>query len=79
MQINIAEAKKRLSELIKEISEDNTGSIVIARYGEPVAVLSAYKKPSPSKRIGVGKGIIDAPNNLDQHNDEIEELFGGTF
>lgn len=79
MQINIAEAKKHFSELIQKIIEDETGSIIIARYGEPVAELRAYQKPASGKRIGVAEGILTAPDDLDKHNAEIEELFGGTF
>ena len=32
-----------------------------------------------TKRIGVAKGKLAAPGNLDQYNGEIAEMFGGAL
>jgi hypothetical protein len=29
------------------------------------------------KRLGVAKGLFDVPDNIDQHNSEVAELFMG--
>ena len=36
-----------------------------------------YNDVPVSKRIGVAKGKLKSPVNLDEHNDEVAALFGG--
>lgn len=48
MQVNIHEAKTRLSQLIKQVNEGQ--EIIIARAGKPVARLVAYT-PKPDHRV----------------------------
>ena len=79
MQVNILEAKTNLSKLVKLIETGKEERIVIARYGKPVAKLVASNEAPVSKRIGVAKGKLKSPENLDQYNDEIAEMFGGTL
>ena len=42
MQVNILEAKTNLSQLVKLIETGQEDSIIIARYGKPVAKLVLY-------------------------------------
>jgi len=79
MQVNILEAKTNLSNLVKLIETGKEERIIIARYGKPVAKLVACNEAPVSKRIGVAKGKLKSPENLDQYNDEIAEMFGGTL
>ena len=79
MQVNILEAKTNLSKLVKLIETGKEELIVIARYGKPAAKLVACNEAPVSKRIGVAKGKLKSPENLDQYNDEIAEMFGGTL
>jgi len=52
MQItNISEAKASLSYLIKKVQETNE-PVIIGKAGEPVAILSAYKKNSSPRQLG---------------------------
>lgn len=54
MQVNIHEAKTRLSQLLKQVNQGQ--EIIIARAGRPVARLVAYT-PKPDYRIpGSAKG-----------------------
>ncbi len=76
MKINILEAKTRLSALIRLIETGKEDTIIISRYGKPVAKMTVYEAPR-SKRIGVAKGKLTSPTDLDKYNNEIEELFGG--
>ncbi|MCI8827694.1 MAG: prevent-host-death protein [Ruminiclostridium sp.] len=78
MQVNILEAKTELSKLIRLIETGKEDQIIIARYGKPVAKMTVYNDTPVSKRIGIAKGKLKSPEDLDQHNDEIVELFGGT-
>lgn len=78
MQVNILEAKTELSKLIRLIETGKEDHIVIARYGKPVVKMTLYSDVPVSKRIGVAKGKLKTPVDLDRDNDEIAQLFGGT-
>lgn len=64
MDINVAEAKNRLSELIRRVREGET--VVITSHGKPVALLNP---PPPERRIvryGAMRGRIHiSPGALD--------------
>ncbi len=79
MQVNILEAKTNLSSLIRSIETGKEDSIIISRYGKPIAKLVLYTEAPTTKRIGIAKGKLKSPENLDEHNEEIEALFGGVL
>ena len=79
MQVNILEAKTNLSNLVRLIETGKEDRIIIARYGKPVVKMVVYNDTPVSKRIGVAKGRLKSPVDLDRHNDEIAELFGGAL
>ena len=79
VQVNILEAKTNLSNLVKLIETGKEDAVVIARYGKPVAKLVTYSDVPVSKRIGVAKGKLKSPEDLDKYNDEIAAMFGGTL
>lgn len=54
MQMNIAEAKAKLSELIAAAEQGR--EVVIARGGHPVVRLIAVGRPTV--RIGIGDGLV---------------------
>lgn len=69
MQMNIAEAKAKLSELIAaaERGED----VVIARGGKPVARLVSARSKGPAFRIGIAEGAVTRiPDFLEPMEDE---------
>lgn len=76
MQVNILEAKTELSKLIKLIETGKEDHIIIARYGKPVVKMTVYNETPVSRRIGIAKGKIQAPEDLDRYNEEIARLFG---
>jgi prevent-host-death family protein len=83
-QINIHEAKTRLSQLIDAVETGVEREITIARNGRPVARLMPLStKPEAvrdvSKRIGVAKGKFIAPETIDRDNALIENLFYGAL
>jgi prevent-host-death family protein len=57
MQVNILEAKNRLSRLIKSVREGE--EVVIANRGEPVARLVPVGARSDASDIGSGRAILD--------------------
>ena len=79
MQVNILEAKTNLSNLVRLIETGKEERIIIARYGKPVVKMVLYHDVPVSKRIGVAKGKLKSPDDLDQYNDEIAGMFGGTL
>ena len=76
MQVNILEAKTNLSNLVRLVETGQEEGIIIARYGKPVVKIVQYNEVSVSKRIGVAKGRLKSPENLDKYNDEIAKMFG---
>ena len=78
MQVNILEAKTNLSSLVKLVEQGKEEDIIIARYGKPVVKMVLYNDAPTSRRIGVAKGKLRSPEDLDKYNDEIAEMFGDT-
>jgi antitoxin (DNA-binding transcriptional repressor) of toxin-antitoxin stability system len=74
VQVNMHEAKTRLSQLV-ELVEDGQ-RVVIARDGTPVADLVRHN-PNPPKRVGgQWAGGVRMSPDFDEPMPEIEELFG---
>ena len=79
MQVNILEAKTKLSSLLRMIETGEEEFIIIARHGKPVAKIEMYNALPVSKRIGIAKGKLKSPDDLDKDNNEIFEMFGGVL
>ena len=77
MQVNILEAKTNLSSLVRMVESGQEDMIVIARYGKPVVKITVFNDAPVSKRIGIAKGRLKTPMDLDLDNEEIEAMFGG--
>lgn len=76
MQVNILETDTDLSELVSLIESGREERIIIARYGKPVAEMRTYRENPVSKRIGIARGKLKSPDDLDEYNAEIAEMFG---
>ena len=75
MQMNIAEAKARLSELVA--AAENGEEVIIARGGQPVARIIPAAGLKPSFRIGLADGTAGkAPDFLEPMPDDELELWG---
>ena len=77
MQINIADAKKDFSKLIRLVENKNEPRISIARNGKRVAYIIPSEEIPVSKRIGVGKGRFKAPDDFDANNEEVYDMLTG--
>jgi prevent-host-death family protein len=71
------EAKSSLSRLVESIEQGKEREIIIARNGRPAAKLVPIDNFPTGKRIGAAKGLFEAPDNIDAHNDEVAQLFMG--
>ena len=74
MLVSIQEAKANLSSLIKKIETGEEETVVIARYGKPIVKMTIYQDIPLSGRIGIAKGKLKTPENLDRDNAEIASL-----
>ena len=76
MQVNIFQAKTELSKLIAALENNEEDEIVIARGGDPVAVLKRFQK-TPNVKLGLFNGKYEVPDDIDECNDEILSLMEG--
>lgn len=74
-QVNIYEAKTRLSQLVAEVSGGE--EIIIARAGKPVARLVPYHAPVPARHPGLWRGRVSMSPDFDQLPAELEAAFRG--
>jgi antitoxin (DNA-binding transcriptional repressor) of toxin-antitoxin stability system len=75
--VNMLEAKSNVSRLVEAIESGIEDEIVIARNGKPTARLVAIGKTATGPRLGVAKGKFVIPENIDDTNAEISDLFSG--
>jgi prevent-host-death family protein len=74
LTVNMLEAKSTLSRLVETGAETE---IIIARNGRPAARLVPLKPGGAGQRIGIAKGKYVIPDNIDEDNELIADLFEG--
>ena len=76
MQItNISDAKASLSRLIKLVQDTNE-PVIIGKAGEPVAILSAYRKDRSQRKLGGSwEGKVTISKDFDEIDEEISTSF----
>ena len=77
MQVNIHEAKKDLSNLERLIETGKEDAVITSRYGKPFEKMAIYNVITATKRIGIAKGKLKSPKDLDYCNEEIAAMFAG--
>lgn len=78
IQVNMLEAKTDLSKLVRKLETGEEEMIIIARNGVPVAQMTLIHKETVKNRIGVAKGKFVVPDEFDQWDLEIGEMFEET-
>ena len=73
-KVNVHEAKTQLSRLLEEVEAGER--IVIARAGEPVAVLAPYKTAIRRRRLGLFAGQATMHSDFDELPADIAAAFG---
>ena len=73
-QVNIHEAKTQLSRLLEEV--EGGERVVIARAGEPVALLVPYKTAMRRRRLGLFAGEATMHADFDELPADIAAAFG---
>lgn len=51
--------------------------IIIVRNGRPATKLVPVDNVPSGKRLGVTQGLFEVPDSIDEHNDEVAQLFSG--
>lgn len=77
MTVNIADAKRDFSKLVRLVENKTEPRIIVARNGKRVAYITPAEETPVSKRIGVGKGRFKAPDDFDANNEEVYEMLRG--
>ena len=75
--VNVLEAKTHLSRLLESLESGREEEIVIARHGRPVARLTPMGHGRAGDRIGIARGKLVVPDNIDADNAEVLALFAG--
>jgi prevent-host-death family protein len=75
-RVNVHEAKTQLSRLLEEVEAGER--VVIARAGEPVAVLSPYKSAVRRRRLGLFVGQVKIHDGFDELPADMAAAFGVT-
>ena len=75
IQVNMLDAKTNLSKLIAMLEDGSESAITIARNGNAVARLTLCPEAVKKPRIGVLKGRFEWPEEFDEWDQEIAEMF----
>ena len=77
MEVSIAKGKAEFSNLIRLLESKREESIIITRYGKPVAQITIPQTPPVSKRIGAASHLYQRSISLedfDKDNEKIAEM-----
>ena len=77
IQVDILEAKANSSRLVRLIETKQEDHIIVSRHGKPVLKMVSYNDAPIENRIGIAKGKLLCPDDLDACNEEVAALFGG--
>jgi prevent-host-death family protein len=75
-QVNVHEAKTELSRLLEEVEAGER--VIIARAGEPVAVLVPYRTAVRGRRLGLFPGQANIHSDFDELPADIAAALGGS-
>lgn len=73
MEVNIHEAKTHLSKLLERVALGE--EVIIAKAGTPVAKLVPVQSKKRRFQFGSAKGEFVVPDNFNDPDPEIEDLF----
>jgi prevent-host-death family protein len=73
-RVNVHEAKSQLSKLLEEVEKGER--VVIARAGEPVAMMIPYKVAVRRRRLGLFEGQAKMSADFDELPSDIAAAFG---
>jgi prevent-host-death family protein len=82
-QVNVHEAKTKLSKLMDAVESGREAEVILARNGRPSVRIVPLADAKPIQRkpflFGLAKGKIQLPDDFDRDNDLIQAMFEGKF
>ena len=78
-QVNMLEAKSRLSKLVKDLEQHEEDAVYIARDGKPVVMMVRIPHQESTGRFGIAEGKFTVPKEFDNWDHEISEMFEETL
>ena len=73
--VNVHEAKTHLSRIIEQVLA-NGRPVTIARAGKPAVIVAPHPDSRPPRRkLGILRGKVELPENLDILDAEIQKMF----
>lgn len=77
IQVNMLEAKSDLSRLVRLLESKQEEVIYLARNGTAVVQMTLIPRKPAGRRIGVAEGKFKVPDEFDQWDKDVEDMFGG--
>ena len=74
MMVNVSEAKTNLSKLIDMVYHGQR--VIIAKNNTPLVDMVIHK-PEGKRKLGLLKGKLSVPDNFNDEDDNINEMFYG--
>ena len=78
-QVNMLEAKTRLSKLVKDLEQHEEDAVYIARNGKPVVMMVRIPHQDSTGRFGIAEGKFTVPKEISDWDLEIAEMFEETI
>ena len=76
-RMNVLEAKTNFSKLLSLLENREEDEIIICRNNKEGARITLIPQVDVSKRIGIAKGLLVYPDDINEMDDEIAEMFEG--
>ena len=80
MEVNVLQAKTDLSKLLHLLEKKQEDSILISRYGKPVAKITAFSGNHEPRKLGIYQNLglrSHSLEEIDQDNEEISDTLPG--
>lgn len=74
-KVNVLEAKTNFSKLLALLESEEEDEVIICKNNNPVATLKLIPKVDVSKRIGIAKGKLSYPDDFNEMDEEIAQMF----
>ncbi|MDY6031141.1 MAG: hypothetical protein SPI86_05195 [Treponemataceae bacterium] len=75
--MNVLEAKTNFSKILAMLESHEEDEVVICKSNKPVAKIVLVPQVDVSKRIGIAKGKLIYPDDINFMDDEIAAMFYG--
>lgn len=75
-QMNVLDAKTNFSKLLMLLETKQESEVIICKNNKPVAKITPMNTTDVSKRLGIAKGKLVYPDDINDGDEEIAKMFG---